>query len=760
MVLPAAPSTVLAYEFWAGQKLQSTRECPMSLDVETEMIGDEREIPRFAIAVASDGRTNVVIHADSVGPFLLVHRDGFFVGHNVSFDFWAIHQHLNQRCEFVAARVLWDACNEGRLLDTMVLDQLIQLGTGNYRAVSGGVSGNADSKIYPGSLAAVAADYISIPVSKEDPYRTRFGELLGCSPEDLSSVDPRFFEYAITDAVATHWLYPALTEVASSLMWEHGFRPNLRDRYLIRPDAIDRFGYLTETTQVKASIALAYMFRKGVHVDVGQAEAMRTEKRQRLETLTQFLAATYPEVLKFDRKGNLQKTPKGGGPSLGNLNLNTMLEQVGRELLAAGNLSEIPQSGGKTGGISRSTKAWKPYRQSHPFLNAWIEVKELEKLLEFLEDLMVPVQHCQYSVLMRTGRTSCAASRSEDIPGINLQQMPSDEQFRALFIPRSDQHQLFIADYSAIELRTLAATCLAWFGSSKLSDVIRSGMDPHAYTASMILGLSFGEFQKLAETDPTKYKQARQASKAINFGVPGGLGVPTLQALAESNYRVTLSIEEAENFRSKLISEIYPELNDRDGYLADPTMKSLAGALQVPLDLVWEQFDSSGQQSSIAARGVAKVIRGTSTATEFWKRQVWEGLYRLTNFSQDLDPEIATAIHNRDGSQQLGERLLYQSVATLTGRVRAGVGFTDSKNTPFQGLAADGAKLAMWNLLHAGFDLYGFVHDELLVCVNRATAQEEAKAIHKIMNDSMAEVLGPIPAASKWIISDHWKKPD
>ena len=34
-----------------------------------------------------------------------------------------------------------------------------------------------------------------------------------------------------------------------------------------------------------------------------------------------------------------------------------------------------------------------------------------------------------------------------------------------------------------------------------------------------------------------------------------------------------------------------------------------------------------------------------------------------------------------------------------SGRVRGGVSYTRARNTPFSGLAADGAKLALWNLI-------------------------------------------------------------
>ncbi len=37
-------------------------------------------------------------------------------------------------------------------------------------------------------------------------------------------------------------------------------------------------------------------------------------------------------------------------------------------------------------------------------------------------------------------------------------------------------------------------------------------------------------------------------------------------------------------------------------------------------------------------------------------------------------------------------------VYTLTGRLRAAAGFTARRNTVFQGLTSDGAKLALWRV--------------------------------------------------------------
>jgi hypothetical protein len=132
------------YATWDDQLLHSTREFPLAFDVETEWNTDELKIPHLALAVASDGRTHVAIHADRLAAFLLAHRKSFFVGHNVQFDFWVVDQHLAGQEE--ARRVLWDVCNEGRLRDTQILDMLLQLGTGRLRKVGSKHSGKGKGK--------------------------------------------------------------------------------------------------------------------------------------------------------------------------------------------------------------------------------------------------------------------------------------------------------------------------------------------------------------------------------------------------------------------------------------------------------------------------------------------------------------------------------------------------------------------------------------------------------------------------------------
>ncbi|MEQ8667536.1 MAG: DNA polymerase [Pirellulales bacterium] len=756
-VTTEAKNTSVSFDFWDGQQLQSQRELPLAFDVETEAIEDPRQVPRLALATASNGTLHVVVHPDDLGEFLEQHRDCFFVGHNVQFDFWVVDEHL-ALTDHPARRVLWEACHQGRLFDTMILDMLLQLGTGEYRSFAGR-SGSSEQKVYPVNLAVLAAEYTTLELNKEDPYRLRFGELIGLPHSQLQEADPGFFEYAVLDVAATHRLYPALTQAAYELMIDYGYRRDSH-RFEIRPDAIGRFGYLSEVIQVKASIVLSHMFRHGVHVDQDGVNTLIQKHRGRVEELTAELRQDFPDALEILDDKQVRLTPKSQTPSFGTRRLIKMLTRVSRELQQLDEQIDIPQNTGTTGGISRSAKAWSKYAERHRFLAIWIEMKSLEKLLGILSNLDADVLHCQYGLLTRTGRTSCSKPRDENIHGINLQQIPNSTAFRGLFVPRTATDKLFIADYSAIELRTLATVCLAKYGRSELAGVFAKGIDPHAFTAAAIQNVPLDEFMLFKKTDPDRFRQERQAAKAINFGVPGGLGARTLRAYALTNYGVSLTEEQAEAFRRKLISDIYPELNDRDGYISDQSMATLARNLGVPESVLWDAFDFSGERKNIAARGVANVIGGRSQASATYQRRVWTELDRLCGAFSPPDYDLVAAIVTQTGNPALRQRLYHQKTATLTGRIRDGVGFTDSKNTPFQSLAADGSKIAFWNLLYAGFDVYGFVHDEIMVNLPSDKTEEDGQRIAEIMENSMREVLGEVPAACEWTISHFWSKPD
>ena len=70
---------------------------------------------------------------------------------------------------------------------------------------------------------------------------------------------------------------------------------------------------------------------------------------------------------------------------------------------------------------------------------------------------------------------------------------------------------------------------------------------------------------------------------------------------------------------------------------------------------------------------------------------------------------------------------------TLTGRKRGGVRYTEWLNHHFQGLASDGLKLALFNLVRAGYVVVAEVHDSISLEVNIRDAEKELYNIAKVM---------------------------
>jgi DNA polymerase I-like protein with 3'-5' exonuclease and polymerase domains len=721
---------------WAGQPL-SPSDGFLAFDTETEVVDLHRLIPRLALAAASAGEeANCLIHPDDVGAFVLAHEPLHFICHHAAFDFWVVEQHLRQRGEEQARKAWWEIAAANRLHDSMLLEMLVRLARN-------------DSFPDPRDLAVVARQYAGLEISKDDPYRMRYGEILG---QDWDRVERGFFEYGVKDAIVTRPAYLALRTQALALVEEFG-----RHSSDILPDAPERFGLLTEAIQVKKAIALAQITRNGMQVDqqcVRQAEA---DLRRRLNDAVACVRKVCPGLYKTDKEGNLVCTGKVHTPSKSKGVLVAQLQQVAHELKEESGVElPIPLTQ-KSGQLSASTRFWGEYQEQHPFLRHWIEAEELAKLLQFFTHLQADQVHPRYSTLVRTGRTSCT--------GPNVQQMPRDGAFRQAFVP-SPGHYLLAVDYSFIELRTFAATALRRYGWSDMAEVIKRGVDPHAHTAAMMLGVEPDQFLTWKDNETVvtmgdeevklkeRFDKARQMAKPVNFGVPGGLGVASLVGYAHSTYRVDFTVEEAKQRREQLTKQIYREL---DLYLAEDGVAIVARNLQAPVEQVRREL------GDIHLSSVRKILAGDPRKADGNPYQpgfvdrVWAILVRINR-----NPDLQEALEKRQPGEELAARVCHAGVATLTGRIRGRVRYSQARNTPFQGLAADGAALALFNLVREGFRVVGFIHDEVLVELpDEGGHVSEAKVLQVkgIMCREMESVLvGDIPVGCEAALCTRWHK--
>lgn len=494
----------------------------------------------------------------------------------------------------------------------------------------------------------------------------------------------------------------------------------------------DAWGLLTESLQVRAAIALDQIHRNGLSIDRSQVEATKQKLSTEVDRLVDLIGKLPEAEGVFKQKNGKFQLTASGKPSTNRSRLIEILEAV------AFDLDLTPPRTAKTDTVRTSIKYWNQHADHCPFLRLWGQLEEVGKLCQFFAGLGTAEKiHPRYTVTVRTGRTSCRSP--------NVQQLPRSGGFREMVVP-SPEHYFIAIDYSAIELRTLAAVCQRRYGESQLAETIKQGIDPHAFTAAMFEGETLEAF----DNNPDK-KTLRQRAKALNFGIPGGLGAKSLVAYASATYGVKMSVDEASAFRDKLIGEVYPELTE---YLGDDAIDTLAINLKTSPMRVETAFDSAG------VLGAAKrIVAGKGKAngddySEGFVNRIWETLKAL-NKNRKLRPSI----NARDAGDRLSRDLFFGPVVTLTGRLRGSVGFSQSRNTPFQGLAADGAKLALWRLYREGYRSVAFIHDEVLIEIPKdADFTAEAESIDRILCESMETLTGDIPIECEFSLANRWFK--
>jgi DNA polymerase I-like protein with 3'-5' exonuclease and polymerase domains len=703
----------------------------LAFDTETDVVDLKRQIPRLALASASAGdKSSCLIHPDDLGRFIQTHKGLHFVCHNAAFDFWVVAEHLKQRGEDDAHRVWWAVARSNRLHDSMLLDMLVRLA-------------KDDSYPDPRDLAVVAKTYAGVEISKEDPYRKRYGEIIGV---DWAAVEPGFFDYAVKDAIVTRLAYREIREQAKTLASNF-------PRGDIQVDARQKFGLLTEAVQVKKAIALAQITRNGMTLDLESLRRAEDDLRRRRDEAVAAVRALCPDLYRTDKDGKLVLAGKAKAPSKRADVLGKQLEQVVERVKEdLGVELRVPHTSKKKQ-LSTSKELWQDYQDHDPFLRHWINVESLAKLLQFFSHLREAVVHPRYSTLVRTGRTSCKEP--------NVQQIPRDASFRQAFVA-SPGHLLLAADYSFIELRTLAAHTLYRYHWSDMANVIKAGTDPHAYTGAMMAGVPLDEFLgwKGNETEvggqmlKDQFDKARQAAKAINFGVPGGLGAQRLMDYARNTYKVNLTLEQAKERRELLTKKVYKEL---DLYLDEDAVAIVANNLRVPVDTARAELGDTHLSSvSKILTGDPRRLDGKPYEPTFVSR-VWSSLAGLNR-----NPELTEALKQRRPSPELAARVCQAGVATLTGRIRGRVRYSQARNTPFQGLAADGAALALFALIDEGFRVVGFIHDEILVELpdeGGHVSEAKVRRVEEIMCRAMESVLvGNIPVACEAALSRRWHK--
>ena len=386
----------------------------------------------------------------------------------------------------------------------------------------------------------------------------------------------------------------------------------------------------------------------------------------------------------------------------------------------------------KSGAISSTHKVLEPYRDHSPLIAALLDYRELKKTRDFAAELDQPRIYPHFNTLLHTGRTSCHNP--------NLQNMPRAAGIRECFIP-APGYKFLIIDYAQIELSTLAQVCIDRYGTSKMAELINQSVDLHRWFASVLLGKDIKEITK----------QERQRAKACNFGFPGGLGTTAFLAYAKATYGIEgMSIDQAEQYRNRWL-EAFPEMKL---YLADDSLSRLK-----------KMCDFS------AASSILGFSCDEDSAAKLFMKILSGGLqnnlgnpYNLKTLHWAFE-EVLPKLHPpskgiTEGSPELKRQILDLSdVQTRTGRIRAACTYTAARNTPFQGLASDGAKIALYRLRGAGYRISNFIHDEFVIELpDRLGIDDSAHAVESIVIAAMRQVVPDVAVRTEWFIAERWQK--
>jgi DNA polymerase I-like protein with 3'-5' exonuclease and polymerase domains len=697
-----------------------------AFDCETARIDEERPwlTPPFVLGAAYDGRRGYFLPREHAAAFVAAHEAVPVVMHHAVFDL-AVIQLLAPELD------IYRRVDADRVWDTQLLHRLFTLASEGHTS-----SGKGQS-----TLEHCAETYLDIRLPKDlvdargNPVRTSYGRWLNRPPREI---EPVYLEYLAGDAVVTFRLFETLRERIKALLesssetWGYVSPAWLAEQ-------VRRWGWLTHHIQLRASIVLAAITANGMYLDL--------DRREELLAKVRAVADEQRIVL------------RGYGYCPGQEGSGKALQEILRRL--DGNDARLGLARTKTGVYATSEEALAHLKGAEPFIDALLAYRAVEKLQSaFLDKMSRRVLHPAFDVLKTTGRTSSFGD-------LNAQNLPRDDRVRMCFVP-APGHVFIDADYKAIEMATLAQAVESQFGlESELAVALNADRDPHRLIAARVTGKPEAEVTN----------SERQKAKPINFGKPGGMGNATLKSYAKANYNVDLSEDEVEALSGSWFA-LFPEM---EHFLRDEV--NLGEEIARHFDLTpashhehtgsrrfLDHPENGGREHlphPILGGMCLKVLKvpepetragepyGPDDVDYFWSRvesRWWE-----------LDPKLHEAIRCRRPSEELQRAVIdlvgRAGVFTLTGRLRADATYCARHNSVFQGLAADGAKLALWKLWRAGYRIANFIHDEVLVEVPEdSDLDRHAAEVRRLKIAGMAEVVPDVRIDVECVAATAWTK--
>lgn len=192
-----------------------------------------------------------------------------------------------------------------------------------------------------------------------------------------------------------------------------------------------------------------------------------------------------------------------------------------------------------------------------PFLEKLLVYRKLDKCLgTYLENWLKISEydgkiHCSFNQMgTATYRLSSNSPNLQNVPfalkEVNL-------NLKSLFLPDSDDYEVYDLDISNAEMRVLTA----YSKDQALTDAFNHGKDLHCLTAAGISNYTYEDIKANKEDKTTDQYMKRQMAKKVNFGTIYCMSAQRLQQQIWSEMRIEEPLEKCEEYLAKFF-ETYP----------------------------------------------------------------------------------------------------------------------------------------------------------------------------------------------------------
>jgi DNA polymerase I-like protein with 3'-5' exonuclease and polymerase domains len=293
------------------------------------------------------------------------------------------------------------------------------------------------------------------------------------------------------------------------------------------------------------------------------------------------------------------------------------------------------------------------------------------------------------------------------------------------------------------------------------ADTLAEYVEKHPFIESYV---KFHELEKLGtfireiETDRLhpRYNLLMNTGRTSSFGpniqqLPRSGGVRELFIPSEGN--VFLDIDYAALELCTLAQHLYREFHDTAMMDAINAGKDLHKVTASQIYGIEETAVDKGQRqfAKIANFGYPANM-SPDTFVDYCKGY---GVKVTSHEATDLKKLWASTIPSIKRFWNVGSK---DTNVLVTGRVRAKCSYTAYLNTFFQGLAADGAKLAMYLLWKEGFKIVAFVHDQVLIEVPESKAEELLPIAEGLLIRGMSFVVPDVKISVEGKITKTFSK--